>query len=69
MEKQKDGCFFRKISRNSSETSVNIFKHQNKTPSPYGQMVMVVYLFQKSRLDIQQIFKHGVRNLDIHKTI
>ena len=25
---------------------------------------MVVYLFQKSHLDIQQIFKHGVRNLD-----
>ena len=28
---------------------------------------MVVYLFQKSHLDIQQIFKHGVRNLDIQQ--
>ena len=31
---EKNDCSFRKTSRDSSETSVNIFKYQNKTPSP-----------------------------------
>ena len=31
---EKNGCSFRKTSRDSLETSVNAFKHQNKTPSP-----------------------------------
>ena len=38
---EKNGCSFRKTSRDSLETSVNVFKHQNKTPSP--NMVTTLY--------------------------
>ena len=31
---EKNGCSFRKMSRDSSETSVNVFKDKNKTSSP-----------------------------------